>query len=234
MRPRGTPPTPSARSSETLPVEMAAMSSWGPSPSPSRITEPLPNCFSMAETASSIAFSFSGLAKCPPSAAAHLRSRRAGYCTLVQNPADRRKGFAEQEEGLAAPSDILRFSLLRSDVWLLRSSRRLRRSTRRLRRSALADAEKLDLEDEGRAGRNARPAHVAVGGIGGADELRFLADLHLGNSLRPALDDAGERELHRLSSLVRAVEDGAVDELAFVVDLDLVRLLRRRPGSGLH
>src|SRR5438128_1959149 len=62
MRPRGTPPTPSARSSETEPVEMAGMSCTSGSSTPSRMTEPLPNCFSMAETASSIAFSFSAFA----------------------------------------------------------------------------------------------------------------------------------------------------------------------------
>src|SRR4051794_8819250 len=53
-----------------LPVEIAAMSSTGASPSPSRITDPLPNCFSMAETASSIAFSFSGFPTSPPPYAA--------------------------------------------------------------------------------------------------------------------------------------------------------------------
>src|SRR5574340_656898 len=45
-RPRGRPPTPSAMSSPSEPVETAWMSratSW----SPRRITEPLPNCFSI-------------------------------------------------------------------------------------------------------------------------------------------------------------------------------------------
>jgi len=56
------PPTPSARSSETLPVEIAEMSCTNGSSLPRRMTAPLPNCFSMAETASSIAFSFSGFA----------------------------------------------------------------------------------------------------------------------------------------------------------------------------
>src|SRR5438105_668419 len=62
MRPRGTPPTPSARSSDTEPVEMAWMSCTRGSSVPSLITEPLPNCFSMALTASSMAFSFSAFA----------------------------------------------------------------------------------------------------------------------------------------------------------------------------
>src|SRR5205823_7465957 len=42
---------------------------------------------------------------------ARRQTSRAGYCTLVQNPADRRKGFAEPEEGLAPPSDSLRYGL---------------------------------------------------------------------------------------------------------------------------
>src|SRR2546422_11067491 len=56
------PPTPSARSSDTLPDEMAEMSCTSGSSLPRRRTAPLPNCFSMADTASSIAFSFSGFA----------------------------------------------------------------------------------------------------------------------------------------------------------------------------
>ena len=45
MRPRGTPPTPSARSRPMLPVEMA--STCMAALSPSFITAPLPNCFSI-------------------------------------------------------------------------------------------------------------------------------------------------------------------------------------------
>src|SRR5205814_4677837 len=66
------------------------------------------------------------------------------------------------------------------------------------------------------------------------DELRLLADLHLPDSLGPALDDAVEREVRRLAPLVRAVEDGSVHELALVVDLDLVGFLRARSRSRLH
>src|SRR3954468_6323800 len=75
-RPRGMPPTPRARSSEMLPVEMAEMSCTSGSSLPRRMTAPLPNCFSMAETASSIAFSFSAFAKVPPEGSI--------YCMLVQ------------------------------------------------------------------------------------------------------------------------------------------------------
>ena len=47
-------------SSDTEPDETAAMSFTSASSLPRRMIEPLPNAFSMAETASSIAFSFSG------------------------------------------------------------------------------------------------------------------------------------------------------------------------------
>src|SRR5215212_2294239 len=49
IRPRGTPPTPRARSSARAPVEIEA-TFRGPS-SPMRMIEPLPNCFSIWETA---------------------------------------------------------------------------------------------------------------------------------------------------------------------------------------
>ena len=52
-RPRGTPPTPSAASKEMEPVEMAAMGTT--SLLPRRMMEPLPNCFSICESAKSIA-----------------------------------------------------------------------------------------------------------------------------------------------------------------------------------
>src|SRR5476651_2036276 len=61
-RPRGTPPTPSARSSEIDPVEIDWMSCTSGSSAPRRISAPLPNCFSMFATASSSAFSFSTFA----------------------------------------------------------------------------------------------------------------------------------------------------------------------------
>jgi hypothetical protein len=53
-RPRGTPPTPVAASNEIDPVEITAI---GPTASfdPSRMIEPLPNCFSSAASAVSIA-----------------------------------------------------------------------------------------------------------------------------------------------------------------------------------
>src|SRR5215813_2255600 len=65
MRPRGTPPTPRAMSSEMEPVEMAWMSRTSGSSFPSRMMEPLPNWRSTAPIASSIAFSFSELTAMP-------------------------------------------------------------------------------------------------------------------------------------------------------------------------
>src|SRR3989442_10904913 len=65
------------------------------------------------------------------------------------------------------------------------------------------DAEQLDLEDErGAAGDGGRVPVVAVGDVRGADELRLLADVHLLHALGPALDDAAQRELGGLASLV--------------------------------
>src|SRR5580698_3483522 len=52
-RPRGTPPTPRAASKEMEPVEMTEIGTT--SFEPSRMMEPLPNCFSSPERASSIA-----------------------------------------------------------------------------------------------------------------------------------------------------------------------------------
>src|SRR5206468_1873668 len=57
-RPRGKPPTPSAASNESEPDEMASSAAVLSSP-PSRIIEPLPNCFSICDTARSRARDFS-------------------------------------------------------------------------------------------------------------------------------------------------------------------------------
>src|SRR5439155_7540196 len=53
MRPRGTPPTPMAASSDKEVVEMAGTSET--SRSPKRIIDPLPNLFSMLSSAASMA-----------------------------------------------------------------------------------------------------------------------------------------------------------------------------------
>ena len=53
-RPRGKPPTPRAASNEIDPVGITAIGTIA-SFDPNRMIEPLPNCFSICETASSIA-----------------------------------------------------------------------------------------------------------------------------------------------------------------------------------
>ena len=52
-RPRGTPPTPNAASKEIDPVEITEIGTT--SFEPNRMIEPLPNCFSSPDRASSIA-----------------------------------------------------------------------------------------------------------------------------------------------------------------------------------
>src|SRR3954467_14608298 len=116
------PPTPNARSSETLPVEMAAMSCTSGSSAPRRMTAPLPNCFSMAETASSIAFSLSAFATlCLP-----LGSLYA--CTEVMIAWQDAKGVRH-----------------RGDFGRCRERRRRRRCL------LAVDAQELDVEDQGGA-----------------------------------------------------------------------------------
>src|SRR5437879_11042048 len=53
-RPRGKPPTPSAASNEIAPVEITEIGTIA-SFDPNRMIDPLPNCFSICETANSIA-----------------------------------------------------------------------------------------------------------------------------------------------------------------------------------
>ena len=55
MRPRGSPPMPSARSSASAPVGMDSMFMWRFSPI--RMIDPLPNCFSIWPSAMSSALS---------------------------------------------------------------------------------------------------------------------------------------------------------------------------------
>src|SRR5882724_236750 len=102
--------------------------------------------------------------------------------------------------------------------------RLLCRSRSRIRGGFLrADAEELDVEDEGgAAGDGRRVAVVAVRDVRRADQARFLPDLHLLDAFGPALDHLVQAELGRLPPLVGGVEDVAVGEAAFVVDLHLV------------
>ena len=71
-------------------------------------------------------------------------------------------------------------------------------------------------------------ALIAVGDRRGAHELGLAAHLELLHALGPTGDDVAEREGGRPAMLLGGVEDGAVDELALVVDLDRVG----RGGAG--
>src|SRR5947199_12673 len=96
--------------------------------------------------------------------------------------------------------------------------------------SLLHDFQKLDLEDERRTGLDrGRPALIAVRQVGGAHEPTLAADLHHGQALAPAFDDAAQAERQRFAALDGAADHRAVDELPLVVDLHLVG--RRRRGA---
>src|SRR5262249_31996177 len=98
----------------------------------------------------------------------------------------------------------------------------------------LDDLEQLHLEDQRRPPLylRRRPAGPVGDGRGTADPA-LAADLHELQRLRPARDDAVEGKRHRLLALQRAVEHGAVDELALVVHLDLVGRGGRWAGARL-
>src|SRR5450759_1025946 len=98
----------------------------------------------------------------------------------------------------------------------------------------LLDREQFDLEDQRRAALDLRGAsRVAVGELRRAHETGLAARLHELETLRPARNDAAQRERHGLAAVDGAVEDGSVPERAAVVDLDLVGRLRRSACSGL-
>src|SRR5271165_3384789 len=67
----------------------------------------------------------------------------------------------------------------------------------------------IDIEDQGRAGRNdAARTVVAIGKIRRNDEPAALADLHSGNTLVPTLDDRAraERKFERPAGVARTIE----------------------------
>src|SRR5437588_7956669 len=74
-RPRGKPPTPSAASNESAPVGMTDIGTMA-SFDPSRMIEPLPNCFSIWESASSIAFIRSSAMMAPQNVVMYEDPRR--------------------------------------------------------------------------------------------------------------------------------------------------------------
>ena len=95
-RPRGNPPTPNAASNEMHPVgitEMGTIASFDPS----RMIEPLPNCFSICDNASSIALPRSSAMNAPQKSVETERiiytdhgeekaNLRPGVSTSVENP----------------------------------------------------------------------------------------------------------------------------------------------------
>src|SRR5439155_16886659 len=76
MRPRGKPPTPSARSTAIEPVEMTSI--FSSAAAPSFMIEPFPNCFSICRIAWSIALVFSVTAI--PTSQRASRKRTAPAC----------------------------------------------------------------------------------------------------------------------------------------------------------
>mmetsp|Transcript_32900 Transcript_32900/g.105753 ORF Transcript_32900/g.105753 Transcript_32900/m.105753 type:complete len:239 (-) Transcript_32900:48-764(-) len=87
-------------------------------------------------------------------------------------------------------------------------------------RRLLAHREELELEDEHRAGRDARwHARLAVPERGRQEELPLVAGTHHLQRQRPAGDDFARLEGGRPAARVRRVEDAAVDQPALVVAL---------------
>src|SRR5580692_8376979 len=85
----------------------------------------------------------------------------------------------------------------------------------------LVEVEQLHFKAQGGARRDGRRlTTIAVCHRGRAHDLRLLALLHLLKRFRPARHDAIQRELDGLTTLDRAVEDGTIDQLALIVDLD--------------
>src|SRR5690554_6335004 len=68
------------------------------------------------------------------------------------------------------------------------------------------DAKKIDHEDECAAGQLMSSTGRAVGEVGRADQLAATADLHPGDALLPAGDQAAQREVDRLATAPGGVE----------------------------
>ena len=80
--------------------------------------------------------------------------------------------------------------------------------------------QEFNLEDEALVGADGGRSVGAVGQFGGDIEYVGGAGFHELQALCPAFDDLVEPEGGGLVAAVGAVEDGAVDEFAFVVDGD--------------
>src|SRR3546814_572377 len=91
-----------------------------------------------------------------------------------------------------------------------------------------ADADQLDREQQGRAAGYGSLALGAIGKVVGDGELVGVADRHQRHAFLPALDELRQREGRRLAARDGAVELGAVDERAGIVDGDGIRRARPR------
>ena len=133
---------------------------------------------------------------------------------------------AARDDGVSAPGPLRARS---RDPGQVSTRRRDRRADRRPAAprshgsSRLLDVEQLDLEFERGIGRDdAARAARAVAEVRRDHQCAFAADLHAGNAFVPAFDHAAaaERERKRLAPVARAVELGAVEQPAGVVDDD--------------
>ena len=87
----------------------------------------------------------------------------------------------------------------------------------------LADRDQLDVKDKSFTGTDVSTcAAIAVGEIGGNEELPLRSDRHQLQRFGPALDHASDGKRSRLSTLVRAVEFFAVDQRAAIIDGDRI------------
>lgn len=96
----------------------------------------------------------------------------------------------------------------------------------------LEDVDQLDLEDQHAVGRDGSAALVAVAERGRDIERPLVARAHQLQRLDPAGDQPFQGEGRRRPALVRRIEHLARDQLALVVDLDLVGEARVRAGGG--
>ena len=94
------------------------------------------------------------------------------------------------------------------------------------------DVEELDVEDQRRAGGDLRrPPLIAVRDRRGADQPRLAACLHPLGAFGPAGEHLVEPELRRAAVRRRAVEDGAVDEVALIFDANGAGARGSCPGA---
>ena len=84
------------------------------------------------------------------------------------------------------------------------------------------DLKQFDLEDKGGAGRNGADGLLAIAEVVGDVEDVLGAFVHKLQAFGPARDDGVQRELGGFAAVDAAVELGAVDEGAGIVDADTV------------